>query len=149
MTVDRRLDSIDHHILGLAATQQEQYQQIIGATVHRTELTDRHLNLLIEQIGTFTEGLTELRLGFAELRVGFAELRGGFAGIKEGFAELREDFVEIKEGMAEIREDFAEIKEGFAEVKEGFVELRQTAERQQTNIDRLVGIVETLVQRQS
>jgi uncharacterized phage infection (PIP) family protein YhgE len=149
MTVEQRLGNIEQNILGLAETQQEQYQQVIGAINRRSEVNDRHLNVLIQQVGTFTEGLTELRLGFTKLRVGFAELRGGFAELKDGFAELQGGFAELKDGFAEVREGFVEIREDFVEIKAGFVELRQTAERQERNIDRLVGIVETLVQRPS
>jgi DNA anti-recombination protein RmuC len=109
---------------------------------------DEKIEILIDQVGRMTEGITESRLEIIEMRTsmaeGFAETRTSMA---EGFAEMR---TEMKAGFAEMR---TEMKAGFAEMRastaEGFARLIAVSERQERNIDRLVGIVETLIQRQS
>jgi hypothetical protein len=61
------------------------------------------IDILIDQVGRLTEGLTELRLV---------------------------------------------VTEGFTELKQGLGELKEVSQRQERNIDRLVGIVEKLIERQ-
>ncbi len=107
-----------------------------------TDMTDREkIEILIDQVGRMTESITELRMGMREsvmdLRESVTELR---TGMQESVSELRGSVSELRET----------VEHGFDELRSlvttGFTELKTVSERQERNIDRLVGIVETLIQ---
>lgn len=61
----------------------------------------------------------------------------------ESITELRMSVEDMSEGITELRIGITELR---ITVEHGFTELKTVSERQERNIDRLVGIVETLIQ---
>jgi hypothetical protein len=81
MTVEQRLSSIETSILNLEESNQRKYEGILSAIDRQNDATrrsseefrqadlqlSRQLDILTQQVGTFTEGLMELKLSFAEM----------------------------------------------------------------------------------
>jgi predicted RNase H-like nuclease (RuvC/YqgF family) len=88
-----------------------------------------NLEILTDQVGRLTEGLTEFRLSMEQSS---AEFRADLANFR---AETEYSSAEFRVEMSEFRKDMADLK--------------ATVQRQSETTDRLVRIVETLIQRQN
>ena len=88
------------------------------------------INLLIDQVGKLTEGITEMRISLSE---NLAETR----------EVLRANMTETRAAMTEGMDD---LKEGFKELKESSQQLYVTNERQAKNIEHLAAVSASLVE---
>ncbi len=62
MSTDQELRNIDERLLRIAELNRETHQQTIDSIASSSCSLDRKLEILTDQVGRFTEGLTELRL---------------------------------------------------------------------------------------
>jgi uncharacterized protein YecA (UPF0149 family) len=136
MNSEQRLDNIDIRLERLVTASEQQGRNI--------ESIGEKVDALTGQVGLLTESMTEFR---QDMKQSMAEFR---QDMKQSMTEFRQD---MKQSMAEFRQD---MKQSMAEFRQDMTNLKvmverqaETAERQEHNIDRLVGIVETLVQRSS
>lgn len=87
--------------------------------------TEESLDILVDQVGRLTEGLTEFRLDMTEIK-------GMLRQQAETFQDLAIDITAIKDSMAQIRESIAETD--------------RTTKRQAETVDRLVAVVDRQAQ---
>ncbi|MGI0489309.1 hypothetical protein ACN4EK_28175 [Pantanalinema rosaneae CENA516] len=92
---------------------------------------DSKVELLIDQVGRLTEGMVEYRL----------QWQAEMADFRSGLSEFR---TEMREGLSEFR---TEMQQSMTEFRADMAELKATTQRQAETVDRLVRIVETLIER--
>lgn len=98
---------------------------------------DQKLDILIEQVGKLTEGLTEFKIEMQQSMTGFRADLGEIKALMHRQAEAMDKQSEAMDKQAEAMDKQVEAMDKQAE-----------AIRQQVNTtDRLVRIVETLMQR--
>ncbi len=62
MSTDQELRNIDERLLRIAELNRETHQQTMESVATSSRSLDRKLEILTDQVGRFTEGLTDLRL---------------------------------------------------------------------------------------
>ena len=107
------------------------------------------LDILIDQVGRFTEGITEFQLAMTQASEAF---RTDLADLRESNTKASEEFrAELAEMKASLVEQTALIRsqnERLDRLEETTKRQAATAEQQAETSIRLVGIVEALLQEQ-
>jgi hypothetical protein len=62
MSTDQELRNIDERLIRIAELNRETHQQTMDSIAASGRSLDRKLEILTDQVGRFTEGLTDLRL---------------------------------------------------------------------------------------
>lgn len=101
---------------------------------------DRRLDALDERLLRLTEIFQEGQRESEQRRRDFEQ------HIQEHYRQIQEHYRLTRESSQAIDRQLEMLIHQIGVFTEGLTEIRLTAERQERNIDRLVGIVETLVQ---
>ncbi|MBU3685098.1 MAG: hypothetical protein FGM25_01660 [Mycobacterium sp.] len=107
---------------------------------------DRDVSEIRAEIRDFRQATTTsfnaLRADFVDLREDVGDLRGDVGGLRQDVGDLRQDVGDLRENIGGLQGDFSDLGRGFTEVRR---KVDATAAGQQ----RVVTLIESLIDQQS
>ena len=107
---------------------------------------DRDVSEIRAEIRDFRQATTT---SFNALRADFVDLREDVGDLRENIGDLRQDAGDLRENIGGLRENIGGLQGDFSDLGRGFTEVRRKVDATAAGQQRVVTLIESLIDQQS
>jgi len=107
---------------------------------------DRDVSEIRAEIRDFRQATTT---SFNALRADFVDLRGDVGDLRQDVGDLRQDVGDLRQDVGDLRENIGGLQGDFSDLGRGFTEVRRKVDATAAGQQRVVTLIESLIDQQS